>query len=76
MSQEKADKYFTNGGENCPQCGSEDIQGSMVWVVKGGALQDCFCSECEAEWQAKYTLTSVKVDEVDFQNQPPSTKEK
>ncbi len=59
MSTTKDEQYIKNGGNCCPRCRSDNIEGKGVEIEKGKAYQPCFCHDCEHEWSDNYTLTSV-----------------
>jgi hypothetical protein len=42
----------------CPACGSGDIEGQEVEIGPGTAGQDVRCFDCNAEWREYYTLKS------------------
>ena len=54
-------EYIERGGNNCPKCESDDIEGGIVQVDSNTAYQDVSCNECETEWRDFYTLTSHEI---------------
>ena len=58
MNKEQKE-YVEKGGENCYKSGSSMIEGGEVTISPGRASQNAWCTECDHEWTAEYTLTSV-----------------
>jgi len=51
--QEYADLH----GLHCPVCMNQyTVEGSSIEVNKGGAYQNCSCTNCDAEWTDVYQL--------------------
>jgi hypothetical protein len=48
--------YAYNGGDHCPVCGSEMIEGGSVDIIYGGAFQEVWCQDCPTSWQSVYNL--------------------
>ena len=56
----KEDKTMNN---QCPKCGSENIEGEGVVISPGAAEQECSCSDCGAEWVDYYTYAKTETIE-------------
>jgi transposase-like protein len=57
-------KYLKTGGENCPFCQSEHMEGGPVDIDGAHAHQEVSCPNCNAVWKDTYTLTdTVTIDE-------------
>jgi len=58
-----ADKkvYLESGGQECPLCGSGNVEGGLVDIKGNHAYQDISCLDCEKEWTDEYTLSGIKV---------------
>lgn len=57
-TEEELSKYYVqNGGDRCPFCFQESVEGGSVLIEPGAAHQEASCYECNAEWTAIYTLT-------------------
>ena len=50
--------YLEGGGDHCPACKSDEIEGGSVQVDTGSAWQSMNCNSCEATWNAVYNLVS------------------
>lgn len=48
--------HVANGGVSCPQCGSSNIGGDGVEIEAHGATQECYCDDCDLEWNNFYKL--------------------
>lgn len=48
----------------CPKCGSDQVEGREVEIIRGTARQDVSCLECEAEWAEFYTMDDFSLYEV------------
>ena len=56
MKKELTPKQYAKlGGVHCPIC-EGTIEGSSVDICEGGAVQECVCLDCGAEWRDTYTL--------------------
>lgn len=44
--------------DKCPACDCTNIVGGFVAIEGRTAKQDCYCDECEHEWQNSYELGS------------------
>ncbi len=51
--------YLTNGGIECPFCGSRSIEGNAIGTDQGIAWQRISCVECGSEWMDQYVLSVV-----------------
>lgn len=50
--------YASNGGFNCPVCGSDDVvDEGEVHVDDANAHQLRGCNACKAKWHDEYALT-------------------
>jgi len=55
----KQKKYLDSGGVLCPQCGSDQIEGSGGYDADGSTIfHKISCLSCEHTWTDVYTLTS------------------
>lgn len=50
-------EYLETYGNNCPFCGSADIEGQAVNIVVGYASQELYCHGCNSSWEDEYSLT-------------------
>ncbi len=41
---------------HCPACGSDQIEGQEVEILKGAAAQDMSCLDCDTEWREYYVM--------------------
>lgn len=60
-------EYLKKGGENCPVCNNDQIEGGFVDVNEGFADQHMTCSDCGAQWVDSYKLfrfTDVEHDKL------------
>ncbi|KWU23444.1 glyoxalase superfamily protein [Burkholderia cenocepacia] len=56
------EQYLGHDAPNCcPVCGSSDIQGESVSIEGRQAVQECSCSDCDAEWEDRYELASYNL---------------
>lgn len=54
--------YKQNGGNKCPFCESENIEGDgQVQTDSTYAWQKIICLDCKKEWEDQYTLTGFDV---------------
>ena len=61
--EDEADIYL---GEECPNCGSRDIEGGPIDVEGTGAVQEMKCLDCGSSWEDVYSLdkyVNLKVPE-------------
>jgi hypothetical protein len=49
--------YVAHGGNRCPFCGSNDIEGSETNIDDGVAWQEVGCYACDKSWSDIYKLT-------------------
>lgn len=42
----------------CPACGSDQVEGGETTIMPGSAKQDVNCASCDVEWCEYYTLES------------------
>lgn len=63
MHVSKETHIRANKGECCPNknCQSKEIEGKGFNVEGVIASQDMWCTECEVEWEAQYTLSNFKI---------------
>ena len=59
LTVDQKDTYVGNGGDCCPHCQSNDLDGTGVHIDSGTAWQNISCNECNAEWQDIYSLTDI-----------------
>lgn len=50
------EEYVAHGGNHCPACGSENLEGGHVSIHAGRAVQEVTCDDCCAEWEDNYKL--------------------
>lgn len=55
-------KYIENHND-CPACGSDNVEGQSVDIDSYGAQQEVMCSACNAVWSDDYTLTGARAIE-------------
>ena len=61
-TEEEISAYFVEtGGERCPFCFQDSVEGDSVTIVTGGAHQEASCYECNEEWTAIYALTECGI---------------
>lgn len=61
-TDEEISAYFVqNGGERCPFCFQDSVEGGSVTITTGAAHQEVSCYECDGEWTAIYTLTECGI---------------
>jgi transcription elongation factor Elf1 len=53
-------KYLKSKGDECPFCGSNEIEGCGPMEKAGYITQRVICQECEEKWEVVYTLTEIK----------------
>jgi len=53
-------EHIANGGQSCPKCNSDQIEGSEVTIDTGKTYQEMTCLECNAQWEDIYDLTSFR----------------
>jgi hypothetical protein len=53
--------HRSNGDNNCPRCGSSEIEGEFVEIAGQFALQECGCNLCETTWVDRYTIDSFRL---------------
>jgi hypothetical protein len=63
LSYRAKQDYIETGGNSCPFCGSEDIEGGFINTDSCYSWQKVKCNECEKRWKDIYTLTDIEVDE-------------
>lgn len=56
----RCSKYITNGGLECPFCGSDKITAAGIEAVAGQAAQEVQCAGCRKRWQNVFRLAEVK----------------
>ena len=49
-------EYLMGGGNACPVCGNNDIDGKAVDIDSNIASQEVICHGCGATWTDVYTL--------------------
>jgi hypothetical protein len=75
LSEEKLKEYLSNGGDQCPVCGSSDIEGGERNFDSGGANHKTSCLSCNATWFACYNLVSAEGVQVETTNTEEFLKE-
>jgi len=61
LTKAQKNKYIMSGGNECPLCGSDDIEGGFVEIDNGGAWQPVSCNQCHAEWSDVYNMVDVEM---------------
>ena len=56
FNEELQRKHVKEGGEKCPHCGCDEIEGGEICTGGGGGHQEMWCLECEGTWDDQYTL--------------------
>lgn len=54
------EEYVAKAGNECPFCGSGEIEGQSVEVDAGSASQKVGCNSCGREWLDVYTLVGFQ----------------
>jgi transposase-like protein len=57
MSQMTDKEYVEDGGQHCPFCRSENIQGGSLQAEGRTAWQSVSCDDCGRGWQDTYQMT-------------------
>jgi len=57
ITSEQEKKYIKNKGNQCPVCGSSDIECGELNCDGDTAIQEVVCKDCGKEWKDVYTLT-------------------
>ena len=52
--------YIESGGNRCPHCGSDNIEGGSFNTDSSKAWQGVWCVNCHEEWVDVYTLSDVE----------------
>lgn len=65
VTELKLKRYLLNGGNKCPICGSDSIEGGPVQVDDGIAWQEIVCAECGNNWNDLYKLSGVETLSLD-----------
>jgi hypothetical protein len=45
------------GNDTCIECGSTEIEGSVIDITDNGAEQEMYCNTCEADYIDVYTFS-------------------
>jgi transposase-like protein len=59
LSEEQVRKFIFSGGERCPECGQDQLEGGPFQVDGSRAFQELSCNHCDKAWESEYTLTGV-----------------
>ena len=62
LTEEQCKKYIRNGGNQCPFCNSDNLDGREVTIEEGEAWQPIICLDCDHEWRDVYILTYIEID--------------
>jgi len=54
--------YHDNGGNKCPHCHSDNIQGGEVSIDSNVASQEVWCNDCDAGWKDIYHFFRFRED--------------
>lgn len=54
------EEYLAAGGNKCPNCSSDNIEGGGVDVDAGHCAQQVTCNDCDAAWVDVYHLTGFE----------------
>ena len=61
ITAEQSEAYVKGGGQRCPICGSDSIEGDGTVQADGAyAWQPCRCEQCGAIWDDCYNLVAVE----------------
>jgi hypothetical protein len=52
--------YLQGGGNHCPFCESEQIEGGFIETDSGTSWQPVKCNDCKKEWKDIYKLVDVE----------------
>ena len=59
ITRKQAEAYVHSGGNRCPACGSDDIEGGDMEIDSAGAGQVVNCHACGADWVDCYVLVNI-----------------
>ena len=57
------EEHAKMGGEDCPYCGADEVEGGNVDTGGGQATQTMFCLACGRDWLDHYVLTGYILTE-------------
>jgi transposase-like protein len=60
IDQDAKESYIKGGGNHCPYCGSQNIEGGDRESDDWGISQGVYCRDCGKEWTDIYRLVDVK----------------
>ena len=69
---ERVAEYVKDGGDACPFCRSDQIEGGSFECSAGDAWQSVLCNKCGAEWIDNYTLLDISVEGGLVEIRPPA----
>ena len=53
-------KYIDEGGNKCPFCGSEELEGKRYEADSTVAWREVECVNCKKRWEDVYTLSDIE----------------
>jgi hypothetical protein len=59
FSTTQAQEYIRGGGQHCPYCNSEEIEGGPFQCEAGVCWQEVTCLQCEERWHDIYQLADI-----------------
>lgn len=62
LTQKQIEKYIAGGGNHCPFCNSQDIEGHFVEIDSRGAAQLVSCNACGERWTDIYSLVRIETE--------------
>lgn len=60
ITPEQSAAYVASGGDSCPICRDNQIEGGHILIDAAYAYQDCSCNACEATWTDRYQLVAAE----------------
>jgi len=54
------EEYVKRGGNDCPNCKSQNITASSCETEGTSASQDCYCYDCNYEWTDVFQLVGYE----------------
>ena len=63
LTDEQKKAYLQNGGNRCPDCRNQDIEGGHISIDPGVAWQPVKCNACYKRWVDIYKLIDVEEEE-------------
>ena len=60
LTEKQKKDYIESGGNKCPNCKSDNIEGGPFNTESSEAWQKVWCTDCHEEWTDVYKLTEVE----------------